>query len=75
MNGRLKNYLLIAFALLIVLSPNIYYIFVGQEIQSTFRQFGFLALSTGLLLVPLFFFARNLRLYLIILLPFVLLAP
>lgn len=75
MNGRLKNTLLIAFALLIVLSPNIFYLFVGHEIQTPLRQAGFLALSTGLILMPIFFFARSLKLYLIILLPFVLLAP
>lgn len=74
-NGRLKNTLLIASALLIVLSPDVYYIFVGHEIQSPLRQAGFLALSTGLLLIPILFFARSLKLYLIILLPFVLLAP
>lgn len=75
MNGRLKNYLLIALAFLVVLSPNIYYLFVGQEIQSPLRQAGFLALSAGLLLIPVFLFAGNLKLYFIILLPFVLLAP
>ena len=75
MNGRIKNTLLIASALLIVLSPNIYYLFVGHEIQSPLRQAGFFAFSTGMLLKPIFFFARSLKLYLIILLPFVLLAP
>ena len=73
--SKYKNLIFISLAVLIVISPNIYYIFVGQEIQSTFRQFGFLGLSTCLILIPIFFFARNLRLYLIILLPFVLLAP
>lgn len=75
MSGRLKNTLLISSALLIVLSPNVYYIFAGREIQSPLRQLGFLAFSTGLLLIPLFFFARRLRLFFIILMPFVMLAP
>jgi glucan phosphoethanolaminetransferase (alkaline phosphatase superfamily) len=74
-NRLLKNYLIIAGLCFLILSPNFFYICMGREISSLFRKICFLLFSLSLLVIPFFIFQKNIKLYFIILLPFVILAP
>jgi glucan phosphoethanolaminetransferase (alkaline phosphatase superfamily) len=74
-NNKPINYLIIGGLFFLVLSPNIFYLVVGKEISSFYKQIGFFCFSFSLISFPFFIFHKKIRLYFILLLPFALLAP
>ncbi|MBF0568083.1 MAG: phosphoethanolamine transferase [Nitrospirae bacterium] len=61
--------------MLIVFSPNIYYSIISQEIVSPSRKIAFIVFSIGLHLIPVVLFARRIKWFLSLFIPFAVLAP
>ncbi|MBF0488939.1 MAG: DUF1705 domain-containing protein, partial [Nitrospirae bacterium] len=72
-NFRKNIYL--AIAMLTVFSPNIYYSIISQEIVSPSRKIAFIVFSIGLHLIPVVLFARRIKWFLSLFIPFAVLAP
>ncbi|WP_420263811.1 phosphoethanolamine transferase [Candidatus Magnetominusculus dajiuhuensis] len=72
-NFRKNIYL--AIAMLIVFSPNIYYSIISQEIVSPSRKIAFIVFSIGLHLIPVVLFARRIKWFLALFIPFAVLSP
>ncbi|MCG6550687.1 MAG: phosphoethanolamine transferase [Candidatus Magnetominusculus sp. LBB02] len=62
-------------AMLIALSPNIYYGVTSREITSLWRKCAFIGFSMGLHLIPAAFFARRIKWFMAAFIPFAALAP
>lgn len=70
-----KEHIYLAITALIVFSPNIYYGIISQEIVSPSRKIAFIVFSIGVHLIPVVFFAKRIKWFMAMFIPFVFLAP